>query len=281
MVTHKTWFITGVSSGFGLALAKLLLQRGDRVAGTSRQPDQVNDLKTEYGNQFWLTSLDLTDTASIRAAVEAAFGHLGRIDVVVNNAGYALIGAAEEVTDDQLLHQLHTNLLGSIQVIRAALPHLRTQGEGRIVQMSSIGGQIATPGMSVYHASKWGIEGFLESIITEVAPFGIQATIVEPGGGRTSIFDAGRLVKAPELDAYKSSPARLRTMPLESGSYVPPGDPFKMMQAVIDSVDLPEAPRRLVLGSDAYHGIRAVLTQRLAALEAQKELAFSTDAGPA
>jgi NAD(P)-dependent dehydrogenase (short-subunit alcohol dehydrogenase family) len=277
-MTYKTWFITGVSSGFGLALAKLALQRGDRVAGSSRQPDQVNDLKAEYDKQFWVTSLDLTDTASIRVAVEAAFGHFGHIDVIVNNAGYALIGAAEEVTDDQLLHQLNTNLLGSIQVIRAALPHLRTQGEGRIIQMSSIGGQIATPGLSVYHASKWGIEGFLESIITEVAPFGIQATIVEPGGGRTSIFNAGRLIKAPELDAYKGSPARLRKESLESGSYVPPGDPLKMMQAVIDSVDLVEAPRRLVLGSDAYQGIRAVLTQRLAALEAQKEVAFSTDA---
>ncbi len=275
---HKAWFITGVSSGFGLALAKLLLQRGDRVAGTSRQPDQLHDLKAEYGKQFWLTSLDLTDTASIRAAVEAAFGHFGHIDVVVNNAGYALVGAAEEVTDDQLLHQLHTDLLGPIQVIRAALPHLRTQGEGRIIQMSSIGGQIATPGLSVYHASKWGIEGFLESIITEVAPFGIQATIVEPGGGRTAIFNAGRLIKAPELDVYKSSPARLRKESLESGSYVPPGDPFKMMQAVIDSADLVEVPRRLVSGSDAYQGILAVLTQRLAALEAQKEVAFSTDA---
>jgi NAD(P)-dependent dehydrogenase (short-subunit alcohol dehydrogenase family) len=277
-MTYKTWFITGVSSGFGLALAKLLLERGDRVAGTSRQPDQHNDLKAQYGKRFWLASLDVTDTASIRAAVEAAFAHFGHIDVVVNNAGYALIGAAEEFTDDQLLHQLHTNLLGSIQVIRAALPHLRKQGEGRIIQMSSIGGQIATPGLSAYHASKWGIEGFLESIITEVAPFGIQATIVEPGGGRTSIFDASRLIKAPELNAYKSSPARLRKESLESGSYVPPGDPFKMMQAVIDSVDLVEAPRRLVLGSDAYHGIRAALTQRLAALEAQKEVAFSTDA---
>lgn len=269
-----------MSSGFGLALATLVLQRGDRVAGTSRQPDQVNDLKAQYGKQFWLTSLDLTDTASIRAAVGAAFGHFGHIDVVVNNAGYALIGAAEEVTDDQLLHQLHANLVGSIQVIQAALPYLRTQGKGRIVQMSSVGGQIATPGLSIYHASKWGIEGFLESLMAEVAPFGIQATIVEPGGGRTSIFDAARLVKAPELNAYESSPARLRTKSLESGSYVPPGDPFKMMQAVIDSVDLREAAKRLVLGSDAYHGIHAVLTQRLAALEAQKEVAFSTDADP-
>jgi len=224
-MTYKIWFITGVSSGFGLALARLLLQRGDRVAGTSRQPDQDNDLKAKYGNRFWLTSLDLTNTASIRAAVEAAFGHFGHIDVVVNNAGYALIGAAEEFTDDQLLHQLQTNLLGSIQVIRAALPHFRTQGEGRIVQMSSIGGQIATPGLSVYHASKWGIEGFLESIIAEVAPFGIQATIVEPGGGRTSIFDAGRLVKAPELDAYKSSPASVRDVLRREWKLRSPGDP--------------------------------------------------------
>lgn len=159
-MAQRTWFITGVNSGFGLVLTELLLRRGDRVAGTSRKLHQLDKLKVQYGEQLWLTSLDLTDTAAIHKAVDSAFAELGRIDVVVNNAGYVLIGAAEEFTDEQMLHQLSTNLVGSIQVVRAALPHLRRQGGGRILQMSSVGGQTAVPGLSVYHASKWGIEGF-------------------------------------------------------------------------------------------------------------------------
>ena len=259
-------------------MTELLLQRGDRVAGTSRKLHQLDSMKEQYGEQLWLTSLDLTDTSAIHEAVNAAFTEFGHIDVVVNNAGYALIGAAEEFTDEQIAHQLSTNLVGSIQVVRAALPHLRRQRGGRILQMSSVGGQTAVPGLSAYHASKWGIEGFLEATAQEVAPFGIQITLVEPGGGRTSIFDAGRLVHAPALHAYADTPTRKTGDFLQSGAYVPPGDPVRMMQAAIDSVELAEAPRRLVLGSDAYNGIHDVLTKRLAALEAQKAIAFSTDA---
>ena len=277
-MAKRTWFITGVNSGFGLVMTELLLKRGDRVAGTSRKLHQLDSLKEQYGEQLWLTSLDLTDTSAIHQVVASAFTELGRIDVVVNNAGYALIGAAEEFTDKQILHQLSTNLVGSIQVVRAALPYLRGQGGGRILQMSSVGGQTAVPGLSAYHASKWGIEGFLEATAQEVAPFDIQITLVEPGGGRTSIFDAGRLVHAPALPAYAATPARKTADFLQSGAYVPPGDPVKMMQAAIDSVDLIEAPKRLVLGSDAYNGIHDVLTKRLAALEAQKTIALSTDA---
>ena len=274
----RTWFITGVNSGFGLVMTELLLKRGDRVAGTSRKLHQLDSLKAQYGEQLWLKSLDLTDTSAIHQVVASAFADLGHIDVVVNNAGYALMGAAEEFTDEQILHQLSTNLVGSIQMVRAALPHLRGQGGGRILQMSSVGGQTAVPGLSVYHASKWGIEGFLEATAQEVAPFDIQITLVEPGGGRTSIFDAGRLVHPPALPAYAGTPARKTGDFLQSGAYIPPGDPVRMMQAVIDSVDLTEAPRRLVLGSDAYNGIYDVLTKRRAALELQKDIACSTDA---
>lgn len=193
-MAQRTWFITGVNSGFGRVMTELLLKRGDRVAGTSRRLHELDRLKAQYGDQLWLTSLDVTDTAATYGAVNAAFAKLGHIDVVVNNAGYALIGAAEEFTDEQVSHQLSTNLVGSIQVVRAALPHLRKQGGGRILQMSSVGGQVASPGLSVYNASKWGIEGFLEATAQEVEPFGIQITLVEPGGGRTAIFDTGRLV---------------------------------------------------------------------------------------
>ena len=228
-MSQKTWLITGVNSGFGRIMTELLLRRGDRVAGTSRKLHQLGDLKAEYGEQLWLRLLDLTDTPAIRSVVKAAFEELIHIDVVVSNAGYALVGAAEEYTDGELAHQLDTNLLGSIQTVRAALPHLRLQGGGRILQMSSVGGQTAVPGLSIYHASKWGIEGFLEATAQEVAAFGIQITLVEPGGGRTSIFDRGRLVHATELAAYAGSPSRKTGQFLGSGAYLPPGDPVKMM----------------------------------------------------
>lgn len=267
-----------MNTGFGRVITELLLQRGDRVAGTARKLEQLDDLKKQYSEQFWLESLDVTDSPAVRKVVDGAFRHFGRIDVIMNNAGYAIVGAAEELTDEQLHHQLNTNLLGSVQVVRAALPHLRKQKAGRIIQMSSVGGQIALPGMSIYHVSKWGIEGFCEALTQELAPFNIQTTIVEPGGGRTSIFDQGRLLSAPTLSAYEGTPARQTGTFLASGNYVPPGDPTRMMQAVIDSVDQAEAPKRLALGSDAYTAIHDVLTKRLAALEAQKAVAFSTDA---
>jgi len=277
-LAQQTWFITGVNAGFGRVITELLLQRGDRVAGTARKLEQLEDLKKRYSEQLWLASLDVTDNPAIRKVIDAAFQHFGRIDVIMNNAGYAIVGATEELTDEQLHHQLNTNLMGSIQVIRAALPHLRKQKGGRILQMSSVGGQIAVPGMSIYHVSKWGIEGLCEALTQELAPFHIQTTIVEPGGGRTSIFDEGRLLHAPASPAYEGTPARQTGTHLGSGNYVPPGDPIRMMQAVINSVDQAEPPKRLVLGSDAYTGIHDVLTKRLAALEAQKDVAFSTDA---
>ena len=190
-MAQRTWFITGVNSGFGLVTTELLLKRGDRVAGTARKLQQLDGLKAQYGEQLWLASLDVEDTPAIRNVVDAAFQHFGRIDVILNNAGYALIGAAEELTDEQIIHQLNTNLMGSIQVVRAALPHLRTQGGGRILQVSSVGAQIGVPGMSIYHASKWGIEGFFEATTQEIAPFNIQTTMIEPGGGAQRFWMRG------------------------------------------------------------------------------------------
>ena len=150
-MAQRTWFITGINSGFGRVTTELLLKRGDRVASTTRKVQQLDGLKAQYRKQLWLASLDVTDTPAIRNVVDAAFQHFSRIDVTFNNAGYGLIGAAEELTDEQIIYQLNTNLIGSIQVVRAALPHLHTQGGSRILQMSSVGGQTAVPGMSVYH----------------------------------------------------------------------------------------------------------------------------------
>jgi NAD(P)-dependent dehydrogenase (short-subunit alcohol dehydrogenase family) len=153
----RNWLITGASSGFGRIMAEQLLARGARVAGTVRNLSVMDELKAKYGSQLWLAKLDLSETATIRGSVDLAFAALGHIDVVVSNAGYGLMGAAEEMTDEQVRHQIDTNLVGSIQLIRAALPHLRAQGGGRILQLSSMGGQVAFPGGSLYHATKWGI----------------------------------------------------------------------------------------------------------------------------
>jgi NAD(P)-dependent dehydrogenase (short-subunit alcohol dehydrogenase family) len=153
----QTWFITGTSSGFGRKLTEQLLTRDDRVAATVRQPAALAELQARHGARLWVAPPDLTDTAAIRRVVDAAFATLGRIDMVVSNAAYGLFGAAEEVTDDQVRHQIDTNLVGSIQLIRAVLPHLRAQGGGHILQLSSAGGQTTYPNFSLYHATKWGI----------------------------------------------------------------------------------------------------------------------------
>ena len=271
----KTWFITGTSSGFGRVLTEKLLARGDRVAATLRRMDALDDLKAQHGDALWVASLDVTDTAAVRRVVDRAFAELGRIDVVVNNAAYALFGAAEEVSDEQIRHQIDTNVIGSIQVIRAALPHLRAQGGGRILQISSEGGQIAYPNFSLYHTSKWATEGFVEAVAQEVAPFGIAFTIVEPGPARTS-FRAG-LVSPPPMAAYDDTPAGEVRRAVATGAFPLTGDPVKMVQAMIDCADRSPAPMRLTLGSGSYARIRSALVERIAALDAQKEIALSTE----
>ena len=275
---QRTWFITGVNSGFGRMMTEHLLERGDRVAGTARKLEQMDDLKRKYGEQLWLSYLDLTDTPNIRRVVDAAFAHFGEIHVIVNNAGYGLFGAAEEVSDDQIRHQIDTNLIGSIQVIRAALPHLRAQGGGRVLQVSSTGGQFAFPSFSMYHASKWGIEGFVESVAQEAAPFHIGFTIVEPGATGTN-FAAG-MISPPVMDVYENTPVGDVRRAVANNAFPIPGDAVKVAVAMIDSVDINPAPLRLPLGSDTYTLVRGALQQRLAALDAQKHIALAADTNP-
>jgi NAD(P)-dependent dehydrogenase (short-subunit alcohol dehydrogenase family) len=273
----QTWFITGVASGFGKELAKQLLARGDRVAGTVRDPRGVDDLRDQYGERFWVAELDLVDGAAIGAVVRKAFADLGRIDVIVNNAGYGLFGALEGLSDEQISHQIATNLTGSIRVVHAAVPYLRAQGGGRILQLSTYGGQATHAGASLYHASKWGVEGFMDSIAQELAPFGIGVTIVEPGGARTNFRGAAGAALGARLEAYEGTPAGMVHTVLTDPARVPNGDPVKMVAAMIASVDRDPAPRRLVLGSDAYGMIRKALQERLADVEAQQQSAAQTD----
>lgn len=271
----KTWLVTGSSSGIGLAVVEQLLARGDRVAATLRKPQALSHLKTRYGEQLWTAMLDVNDAAAIRAVVHQAFTELGRIDVVVSSAGYALFGAAEEVSDEQIDQQLQTNLLGSIQLIRACLPFLRKQGGGRILQVSSEGGQLAYPNFSLYHASKWAIEGFVESVALEVAPFGIEFTLVEPGPTRTNFGAA--LVRPPAMVEYEQTPAGEVRKAIAEGTFPLTGDPQKMARIMLEIVDVDPAPRRLLLGSGAYERVRNALVQRLAELEQYQALAMSTE----
>ena len=275
----RTWLITGVSSGFGRHLAEQLLERGDIVVGTVRGTAKVHDLVERYPQAFHAELLDVTDTAAVRAVVERAFERLGRVDVVVSNAGYGLFGAAEELSDKQIDDIVATNLVGSIQLIRAVLPHVRKQGGGRIIQMSTYGGQVAFPGNSMYHATKWGIEGFAESVAQEVAPFGVGVTIVEPGGARTE-FRYGSAQVADFLPAYGDNPAHSFVKMLDPKNGLAPGDPARMAARIIESADVEPAPLRIVLGSQALASTLTTLRKRITAFEAQTDLAASTDFPP-
>ncbi|MBA1276060.1 SDR family oxidoreductase [Stutzerimonas azotifigens] len=271
----KTWFITGTSSGLGRILAERALARGDQVFATARKLAALDELKARYPERLHTLALELTDTAGIRQAVDTAFAQAGRIDLVVSNAGYGLVGAAEELSDAQIERQLATNLLGSIQIIRAALPHLRHQGGGRIVQVSSEGGQVAYPGFSLYHASKWGIEGFVETVAQEVAGFGIDFILAEPGPTDTR-FGSG-IDYAQGLPEYAGTPADNVRTAIRSDAFPVKGDPERTMEVLMRVIDQPNPPLRLALGSAAYDNIHAALTKRLQVLDDYKREAFLAD----
>ncbi|MFD9733037.1 SDR family oxidoreductase [Umezawaea sp. NPDC059074] len=269
----KTWFITGTSSGFGLLLTRRLLERGDRVAATLRRPEALDDLRAEHGDRLWVRRMDVTDSAEVRMVVDAAFADLGTVDVVVNNAGYAVFAAVEEATDEQIRQVVDTNLIGSISVVRAALPHLRAQGHGRILQISTAGGQTTYPNFGYYHASKWGVEGFCQTVAQEIAPFGIGMTIVEPGASPTGFGAA--LATAPIMPEYDAGPAGDVRRAIASGAFPLANDPAKIAAAIVDLVDSGEVPLRLPLGPDTYEDIRASLVARLEEHDAHRETALS------
>ncbi|WP_422748201.1 SDR family oxidoreductase [Mycobacterium sp. WMMD1722] len=267
----KTWFVTGASRGMGRELVEQLLDRGDRVAATLRNPGQLDDLAARHGSRLWRRTLDVTDAAAIRAAVGLAFDALGRIDVVVSNAGYGVFGTAEDLTDHDIDDVIATNLTGSIQLARAALPHLRQQGGGLLVQMSSMGGHMTFPAFSIYHATKWGIEGFYDALAQEVAPFGIRTTLVAPGIVRTGFFDAA--TRVPFSEPYVGGPADRTPTRTEEMSV----DPVRAVAAIIRAADSEAPPHRLVLGTDAYTAMTEALNSRLAEVAAQRDNAAGAD----
>ncbi len=276
MTTTMTWFITGTSSGFGRLLTERLLARGDRVAATLRRPEALDELRAEHGDRLWVGTLDVPDASQVVEVVNEAFAEFGTIDVVVNNAGYGVFASVEEASDEQIRQVIETNLFGSIYVVRAALPHLRAQGSGRILQVSTAGGQTTYPNFSYYHASKWGIEGFCETVAQEIAPFGIGLTIVEPGATPTGFGSS--LDTAPVMPEYDATPAGDVRRALSGGGFSLPNDPQKIADAMIAFVDSGERSLRLPLGSDTYRDIRASLVARLAEHDAHHNVAFSVGA---
>jgi NAD(P)-dependent dehydrogenase (short-subunit alcohol dehydrogenase family) len=272
----NNWLITGTSSGFGRTLTELALERGDNVVATVRKPSALDHLQGRYGNRLRVLILDVTNPKEIASVVDEAFDAFGKIDFAVSNAGYIMVGAAEEAELPRIERLLDTNLLGSIVFAKAVIPHMRKQGGGRILQISSEQSQMAYPGMSVYATTKWGIEGFFEGVIPEIAKFGIEVTLVEPGTARTNITNSSD--DTTPMEIYEDTPVgNFRRAIALHGEKILIGDPVKMAKAMIASCELKPAPRRLVLGSDAYQHIEASLIDRLALLHSQKELAFSTD----
>ena len=270
-IPPATWLVSGASRGFGRELTRQLLARGHRVAATLRRSEQLDDLLGRHQGRLWVRALDVTDTAQLRRVVAEAFTDLGRVDVVVSNAGFGVFGAAEDLTDEQVEAMIATNLTASIQLARAVVPYLRAQGGGRLLQLSSMGGHIGFPAFSMYHATKWGIEGFYESLATEVEPFGIRTTLVEPGMIRSTFYQAA--TRVPVSPPYRGTPADRAPIPLEQM----PGDQAKVAAAMIQAALALDPPRRLLLGSDAYRLVHDALAARLAGVEAQKDQAASTD----
>jgi NAD(P)-dependent dehydrogenase (short-subunit alcohol dehydrogenase family) len=266
-----TWFITGASRGIGRELTEQALARGDRVAATLRHPEQLDDLAVVHGHRLWVRQLDVTDTMQMGRVVKEAFIDHERIDVVVSNAGFGVFGAAEDLTNDQVEQMIATNLTAAIQLARMVVPHLRRQGGGRLMQLSSMGGHIAFPAFSLYHATKWGIEGFYEAFAQEVEPFGIYTTLVEPGMIRTSFYEAA--TRVPVSEPYQGGPADRKPIPLEQM----PGSQTRVVAAIIEAALSEDPPRRLLLGSDAYGLVTDALKERLSTFERQKAIAFSTD----
>lgn len=272
----KTWLITGVSSGFGRHMAQQLLERGETVIGTVRNQDKVQDLIKKYPDTFDCQLLDVTDMKAIKSLFSYINEKYSIIDVLINNAGYGLFGAAEELSDNEVNQIIATNLTGSIMMIRSVLPIMRKQGHGRIIQIDSYGGIVAYPGNSMYHATKFGMEGFCESLTQEVADFNIGVTLVEPGGARTE-FRYGSAKVAQALPAYEGNPAHSFMTMLDPANGLAPGDPAKMAEQIIDSVEIDPAPMHMVLGSQALENTINTLKDLVADCEKQPEIAAFSD----
>lgn len=271
----KRWLITGSSRGLGRALAEAVLQAGDRLVATARDPAQLDGLRTHHGDAVRTIALDVTDPAAAQRAVQLAEAAFGGLDVLVNNAGYGDVNAVEDTPLDDFRRQIETNLFGTIIMTQAAIPLMRTQRAGHIIQLSSVGGRIGAPGRAPYSAAKWGVEGFSESLALEMALIGVHVTIAEPGGFRTDFAGASTSLREgrAEYDAVVGATARRQRV--YDGQQ--PGDPARAAQLILQLAAMPQPPLRIALGSDAVNAIEAADTRRLEELRRWKALSVSTD----
>jgi NAD(P)-dependent dehydrogenase (short-subunit alcohol dehydrogenase family) len=271
----KAWFITGTSRGFGREWAIAALERGDSVAATARDTASLDELVAAHGDAVLPISLDVTDRAAAFAAVAHAHEHFGRLDVVVNNAGYGQFGMVEELTEADARTQIETNLFGALWVTQAALPILREQGSGHILQVSSIGGISAFPNLGIYHASKWALEGLSQALAQEVKGFGVKVTLIEPGGYSTDWAgsSAGHATALPVYDALREQVAEWRR---QRGT---PGDPVATREAVLTLVDLDDPPLRVFFGDAPLRIATADYESRLATWNEWQPLAVAAHGG--
>lgn len=257
----KIWFITGANRGFGRVWAEAALARGDKVAATSRKPEALQELADRHGGAILPLELDVTNRAAVKAAVDQAVAHFGAIDVVINNAGFGLFGAVEEVSENQVRTQMDVNFFGVLNVTQAVLPIMRRQGQGHLIQVTSMGGVMAFPNLGAYHASKWAVEGLTESLVQEVGPLGIKVSMIEPGGYETD-WGGSSSVHAEPLPAYDFIRQGMRDM----AATMPPnfvGNPNGTANAVLKLVDAEEPPLRLFLGIAPTQMIGEVYAKRL------------------
>jgi len=273
-ITPTTWFITGASSGFGAAFADYALAQGYNVVATARSQEPLARLAAREPSRVLALDLDVTEPGAPDRAIAQATARFGRIDVLINNAGYGIVGAIEETSDAELRAVMETNFFGAMAVTRAALPHLRAQGAGAIVNVSSLGGQLSVAGFGAYSASKFALEGASEALAQELAPFGIKVLIVEPGAFRTS-FAAQALRHMPTIDAYQGAVGPTRAF-AHGMNATQAGDPAKAARAIDQALRADKTPLRLPLGDDAVDSIRAHADQLLAELSAWEAVARDT-----
>ncbi|SIR10313.1 oxidoreductase [Micromonospora avicenniae] len=275
-MSAKVWLITGSSRGFGRSLAEAVIADGDRLVATARRASDVADLVEKGQGRVIGVALDVTDDDAAKAAVQAAVDAFGRVDVVVNNAGYGTLGSIEETPADVFRAQIETNLFGVINVTRAAIPVFRKQRSGHFIQFSTIGGRRAPGyGLAAYGTSKFGVEGFSEALAAEVKPFGVRVTIIEPGGFRTDWAGSSMAAIEPGED-YRSTVGYMISHLKEGGPLN--GDPTKGANVIVQVARMPEPPLRLPLGSDAVQLIRAADEAKIAEIDRWRELSVSTDA---
>jgi NAD(P)-dependent dehydrogenase (short-subunit alcohol dehydrogenase family) len=271
----KVWLVTGSSRGLGRDLVKALVAQGHRVAATARNPADVAELVAPSAGRAIALRLDVTKPDEARAAVAATREQLGGLDVVVNNAGYANVAPAEDMAEDDFRAQVETDLFGVVNVTRAALPVLRAQGSGHIIQVSSIGGRTATPGLAAYQASKWAVGGFSEAVAQEVAPFGVKVTILEPGGMRTDW--AGSSMRIGPISAAYEASVGVFQKHIRDNADVARTDTVKAARVILEIAAMPDPPLRLLLGSDALF-LAKLIGARLAAEDARwAQVSRSTD----